>query len=210
VVGFAFTAQPDRPRAAQLSIFGPAALSPERLATTLARLFALLGPGRVGSPATADGHRPERFALADFRPPPPPDVRTRPPRARGLLAIRVLRPAIELGVSTRPAEGATHGSAACPGFLHPLSRPPIPAETRAVVPVRSRSSLHRATPASAVTIQVEGAVRVASGPWELEEGWWTEAAVRREYWDVELDAGGLYRIYRDRETGRWFLDGIYD
>jgi hypothetical protein len=85
-----------------------------------------------------------------------------------------------------------------------------------MVPVRSysRSSTRGAPPGSTsaapVTIQVEGAVRVASGPWELEEGWWTEAAVRREYWDVELDAGGLYRIYRDRESGRWFVDGIYD
>ncbi|MDX1382610.1 MAG: DNA polymerase Y family protein, partial [Thermoanaerobaculia bacterium] len=57
VVGFTFSAHPDKPRSAQLSLFGPAALSPEKLATTLARLFALLGPGRVGSPRTADGHR---------------------------------------------------------------------------------------------------------------------------------------------------------
>jgi protein ImuB len=212
VVGFAFTAQPDRPRAAQLSIFGPAALSPERLATTLARLFALLGPGRVGSPAVADGHRPERFVMADFRPPPPPEVRPRPPRARGLLAVRVLRPAIELEVSTRPVASASNagGSAACPGFLRPLPRPALAAAARVVVPVRSRSSSRGAPSSPPVTIQVEGAVRVASGPWELEEGWWTEAPVRREYWDVELDAGGLYRVYRDRETQRWFLDGIYD
>jgi hypothetical protein len=53
-------------------------------------------------------------------------------------------------------------------------------------------------------------VRIASGPWDLEEGWWTEQPVKREYWDVELDAGGVYRIYRDRITERWFLDGIYD
>jgi protein ImuB len=179
VVGFAFTAQPDRPRAAQLSIFGPAALSPERLATTLARLFALLGPGRVGSPDVTDGHRPERFALTAYRPPPPPAVRPRPPRARGLLAVRALRPAIEIEV------GARETAAAGPAFL------------------RSRSG-------PGVTVTVEGGVRVASGPWDLEEGWWTEAPVRREYWDVELDAGGLYRIYRDRDTGRWYLDGIYD
>ncbi len=138
VVGFAFTAQPDRPRPAQLSIFGPAALSPERLATTLARLFALLGPGRMGSPRTADGHRPERFALADFRPPPPPEVRARPPRARGLLAVRVLRPAIEVEVSTRrtiedraPTAPARHSCARSRGrrsFLE--SGPPSPFRSR--------------------------------------------------------------------------------
>ncbi len=60
------------------------------------------------------------------------------------------------------------------------------------------------------TAVIEGAVRVASGPWDIEEGWWTDAPVRREYWDVELDGGGLYRIYREIDNGRWFLDGIYD
>src|SRR5438094_8809206 len=43
VVGFALTAIPDRPRRAQLSLFGPAAVSPEKLATTIARLVAMLG-----------------------------------------------------------------------------------------------------------------------------------------------------------------------
>src|SRR6266545_1203252 len=38
VCGFTFTAHPDKPRRAQLSLFGPAALSPDRLATTIARL----------------------------------------------------------------------------------------------------------------------------------------------------------------------------
>jgi protein ImuB len=210
VVGFAFTAQPDRPRPAQLSIFGPAALSPERLATTLARLFALLGPGRMGSPRTADGHRPERFALADFRPPPPPEVRARPPRARGLLAVRVLRPAIEMEVSTRPATAASTASSVCPAFLRPLPRPALPDGERAAVTIPLRPSASGAPASRTSTAVIEGAVRVASGPWEVEEGWWTEEAVRREYWDVEIDAGGVYRIYRDRHSERWFLDGIYD
>jgi hypothetical protein len=43
----------------------------------------------------------------------------------------------------------------------------------------------------------------------LEEGWWTEEPTGRDYWDVEL-TGGIYRIYRDRATGEWFADGIYD
>jgi protein ImuB len=213
VVGFAFTAQPDQPRPAQLSIFGPAALSPERLATTLARLFALLGPDRVGSPRTAGGHRPERFALADFHPPPPPDVRERPPRARGLLAVRVLRPAIEVEVSTRREAGASRDSAGGddpPTFLRPLARPVLPAGARAAIAIPPRPTAGAGAASRAGTAVIEGEVRIASGPWDLEEGWWTEQPVKREYWDVELDAGGVYRIYRDRITERWFLDGIYD
>jgi hypothetical protein len=34
--------------------------------------------------------------------------------------------------------------------------------------------------------------------------------VAREYWDVELADRGLYRIFRDAATGRWYADGIYD
>lgn len=50
MIGFAFTAHPDHVREAQLSLFGPAALSPDRLAITLGRLAALAGAGGVGAP----------------------------------------------------------------------------------------------------------------------------------------------------------------
>ncbi|HYU34550.1 MAG TPA: DNA polymerase Y family protein [Thermoanaerobaculia bacterium] len=188
VVGFTFTAHPDRPREAQLSLYGPAALSPDKLATTLARLFALLGPGRVGSPRLVDGHRPERFALVEFTPPPPPEVRRAPRPGRGLLAVRVLRPPVALEVLTREPAGTTE------------DEPPV--EVRPVVTAENEKRP-----------KIEGAVRVASGPWGLEDGWWSEAPADRadrEYWDVELTTGGIYRLYRDRESGEWFADGIYD
>ena len=34
--------------------------------------------------------------------------------------------------------------------------------------------------------------------------------VQRDYWDVELSDGALYRIYRDRTTDDWYADGMYD
>jgi len=186
VAGFSFAAHPDRPREAQLSMYGPAALSPDKLATTLARLFALLGPERVGSPRPMDGHSPERFNLVEFTPPPPPEVRREPRAGRGLLAVRVLRPPLEIEVITHGAgpEGSAYQ---------------VPREVR--------------TPASeeaAKRPRVEGEVKVASGPWGLEEDWWAEDPVGRDYWDVELAGRGLYRIYRERATGVWYADGIYD
>jgi len=187
-VGFTFAAQPDRPREAQLSLYGPAALSPDKLATTLARLFALLGPGRCGSPRPVDGHLPERFSLVEFTPPPPPEVRRAPRPGRGLLAVRVLRPPVALEVLTEEAASAGEET------------PP-----REVRPVTTETGEKRP--------KIEGAVKVASGPWGLEDGWWTESAADRadrDYWDVELATGGLYRLYRDRTTGDWFADGIYD
>jgi protein ImuB len=177
VAGFTFLAWPDRPREAQLSMYGPAALSPDKLATTLARLFALLGPDRVGSPRPMDGHRPERFSLVEYTPPPPPEVRREPRAGRGLLAVRVLRPPLGLEVIAEDEQ---------------------PVEIRTLVQDESEKRP-----------RIEGRIKVASGPWGLEEGWWTEEPTGRDYWDVEL-AGGIYRIYRDRATGEWFADGLYD
>jgi hypothetical protein len=57
---------------------------------------------------------------------------------------------------------------------------------------------------------LQGPVRIASGPWHLEEGWWTGERVARDYWDVELASGLLGRIYRDTTSGDWFADGVYD
>ena len=98
VAGFAFEAHPHEPRGSQLSIFGPEALAPDRLATTIARLFTLLGPDRVGSPRAPDGHRPERLELVPYEPPPPPTRRQEPRKGMGLLTVRVLRPPVALEV----------------------------------------------------------------------------------------------------------------
>ncbi|MCB1055111.1 MAG: DNA polymerase Y family protein [Acidobacteria bacterium] len=190
VVGFHFDAHPDRPRQAQLSLFGPEALSPDRLAATLARLFALLGPDRVGSPRPADEHRPEGFALVEYNPPPPPEVRREPPRGHGLLAVRVLRPPL-------PLEVLVTGEPPRPGDE-------TPPDLR-LLSVRSLESEE-----TAKRPRLHGRVRVASGPWELEEQWWNEGRTERDYWDVELSNGGVYRLYRDRPTGEWFADGVYD
>jgi protein ImuB len=194
VAGFTFSVQPDRPRASQTTLFGPQEIPPDRLATTLARLFALLGPDRTGAPATIDGHRPERFALLPFQPPAPPARRAPPPSGRGLLAVRVLRP--PLAVRVELAEGP--GGTARPAMLRATEEPEqlVPAGVGAPAPRRKP--------------QVTGTVRVASGPWHLEEGWWGDQPVEREYWDVELAEGGVYRLYHDRQRGQWLVDGVYD
>lgn len=184
IVAFTLTAHPDRPRSAQLSLFGPDALSPDQLATTVARLFSLLGEERVGSPRPADAHRPERFSLLPYAPPPPPEMRRRPRPARGFLALRTLRPPIEIEVIAGEGRSAATSK--------PLSVRALAREEEAKKP------------------RIDGRVRVASGPWGLEEEWWSEDACERDYWDVELDGGGLFRIFRDRRSGDWFADGVYD
>ena len=197
VAGFSFTAHPDAPRRAQLTLFGPAALSPDRLATTIARLAALLGADRVGSPRAVDGHRPERLTLTGYAPPPPPHVRAAPREGRGLLAVRVLRPPVALEVLTSSgAVGAGLGPARACDIVTDAGGP------------EGRPYALKSAPDAAP--RIDGSVRVAAGPWSLEDGWWSDAPADRDYWDVELSDGGLYRIYRDRADGAWFADGVYD
>lgn len=199
VAGFAFTAHPHEPRGGQLSLLGPEALAPDRLATTVARLFALLGAGRVGSPRSPDGHRPERLELVPYEPPPPPPVRREPRRGLGLLTVRVLRPPVALEVITagRPRDGEVAETGATYGEDGDGE-----GARRRLLSVRSTGGDDRP--------RIDGRVRVAAGPWRLEEGWWSEEPVERDYWDVELSGGGLYRIYRDRKSGEWYADGMYD
>ncbi|MDH3745701.1 MAG: DNA polymerase Y family protein [Acidobacteriota bacterium] len=179
VIGFTFSARPDRPREAQLTLFGPAALSPDKLATGLARLFSILGPDRVGAPRVADTHLPEDFRLLDYSPPAPPTNSLDPPSGKGLLAVRVLRPPAPLEVL--------------------CSRPPERPLSIRSIHIEKDKALH-----------IQGKVKIASGPWTVEQSWWSSKPAQRDYWDVELSDGGIYRIYRRATTGDWFADGVYD
>lgn len=185
VFSFRCIVHPARAEGRQLSLFGPPQIHPDRLSLTLARMAARLGPDRVGAPLIVDSHLPEAFASEDFDPPPTPSPR--PPRSRGLLAVRVLRPPTPLEVIVEEGKDPA-SSTGTEGSSRPVSL----------------SSLSGAKP------RLQGLVRVASGPWELEEGWWKKEGVRREYWDVEISGGGLYRIFRDCSGGDWYADGVYD
>lgn len=61
-----------------------------------------------------------------------------------------------------------------------------------------------------------GRAVVTGGPWRIEAEWWTEHPCRRDYYDVQLSDGGIYRLYRELATRRtpvgerWFIDGCYD
>jgi protein ImuB len=102
------TATPGRVRLTQDSLFGPRLPAPGRLAMTLARLAALVGPERLGAPAVPDTNLPGAWSMAPFCPPAPvvadgpePASISRPP------ILRAFRPPREAQVATAGAHPVT-------------------------------------------------------------------------------------------------------
>jgi protein ImuB len=66
IVAVALTAQPIRPASQQFGLFETALRNPQQLYETLARLSALLGNDRIGSPIKEETHRPDAFRMEPF------------------------------------------------------------------------------------------------------------------------------------------------
>jgi len=70
--------------------------------------------------------------------------------------------------------------------------------------------IQRDRPVQLAALGIRGAVRTASGPWRSSGEWWTESRWARDEWDVDVSAGGVYRIYCVLESRNWFVEGMYD
>jgi protein ImuB len=95
VVGVTLIALPARVRPTQLDILRPSGPAPDRLAATIARLAALVGPGNVGSPRAEDCWREEAIAVTAFL---PPSSALAPPTGGPSLTVRRFRPPQEIEV----------------------------------------------------------------------------------------------------------------
>ncbi|MCP3858572.1 MAG: hypothetical protein GY704_02875, partial [Phycisphaeraceae bacterium] len=183
VIAFISITHPDRPRRGQITLFGAPEIHPDKLAGTLAHLAVRLGPERVGSPRTVDGHLPERVHTEPFNPPPAPKLRQPPRQGRGLLVVRVLRPPVPMEVITEEARD-TRYSMLDARYPSPSQETSRVAETsnKDLKPLASMRLISVASESGA-TPRIQGLVRVAAGPWTLEDGWWSNQPVERDYWD---------------------------
>jgi protein ImuB len=66
IIAVSLEAQPVRPAQQQFGLFETALRDPHQLYETLARLTALLGKDRVGTPVLEETHRPDAFHIEPF------------------------------------------------------------------------------------------------------------------------------------------------
>ena len=184
-------------RITQFSLLARALPSPETLSTLTARLSALAGESRVGSAALIDSHAPDAFVMERFAP------------------ADAARDALVGAPGAAGASGA--GATGAQGALV-LRRRRMPPAIR--VSVEQGRPVYLAPSRRGVPY---GAIVQAAGPWRSSGCWWGSSAVlppeggshvvspwNRDEWDVALKNGAVCRIYQDRTTECWFLEGIYD
>ena len=186
-------AVPEHLRTAQLDLFRPSGPAPARLAVTLARLTAICGADRVGVPVVADSHRPEAYSITPFG-----AVQEGVEGARGHGSKREMKTV---------GPGAPMPSPPCPlGAANP-----IPLALRALRPPQAVEVFcARDFPEFVRGTQFAGRVVHAAGPWRVHAEWWNEQATTRDYYDVQLSDGAVYRLYYERVRHAWFVEGVYD
>ncbi len=216
------TFEPVPGRIVQPSLLARAQPRPETIATLTARLRAVMGDGRVGSPVALDTHRGGAIAMRPFD-----------GRAALLPLVDAETPRVA------EAEGGSGGLLTLRRFRQP---PPVRVELDRGRPVRVRSVESRRLPRL-------GAVRQAAGPWRSSGDWWrvesaalggdpeavAAAPLPRaggvpsvwqpdpavwsdepttawddDEWDVVVESGCALRLARDRRRDTWVVAALID
>ena len=141
-----------------------------------------LPPGRGG-----EGRRPGSPGPRRLEPPGPPG---RPEPPRGATPSGEEPPA-----SGRRRRGGPAGAALA-------TPPPTSRGPRRLAPPRPIKV--RADPAGRPHAIAGRAVEAIRESWLVEDRWWTDAPLRRRYWEVVTADGRDLVVFRDLQGGRWF------
>ncbi len=185
-------------RVVQFSLLTRPLPSPEQVSTLTARLMALMGERRCGSPVVVDSWRPGAFGMKPFG---PREVMRDPGSG--------IRDPDRAGSNTAP--DSTRSRIPDPGSLIPAV-----ALRRFRFPVPARVRMEDGKPARVTADRrglSGGRVTTCAGPWRSSGAWWVEDGASpwdRDEWDVTLHDDATYRVFRERDTGAWFVDGIVD
>jgi protein ImuB len=176
---------PTPARIVQFSLITRPLPSPEQLSTLMARLQALMGETRCGSPALVDSWQPGAFEMTRFTP-RDGNVTVSPPSPVALALRR---------------------------FRHPVPARVRVADGKPSCVTIDRRVMGGGGVTGGVTGEAGGGVSVCAGPWRTSGDWWKDGGCSgwdRDEWDVTLTDGATYRLFRARDTERWFIDGVLD
>ncbi len=175
-------AMPSRALAHQFELFESSLRDPNRFSETLARLEALLGPDRIGTPEPLPTHRPDAFVMKPFQEISRDSQSRRKPK------------------KPTPLDAARQAATETVRLGLPLRRFRPPPQITVMT--------EREGPIAILSGQVKGPITQQRGPWLLSGEWWHEASWAFKEWDVQLEDGGVYRI-AEVEGNQWILVGAY-
>lgn len=193
IVAVALSAEPIKPVGEQFGLFETTLRNPHQLSETLARLTALLGSDRIGTPVLEETHRPDAFRMQPFS------------------------WHVNFAAGNGGRNSATPGSqdeARRSSPLHDLC-----SVLRRFRPAISASVLEdEDRPAYLRSAEMSGKSIAQRGPYLLSGNWWDEKSWGHTEWDLQLENGELVRCHKtDPPTpsygvarGTWRIDGIYD
>ena len=183
IVAVALSAEPIKPAGEQFGLFETTLRNPHQLSETLARLTALLGADRIGTPVLEETHRPDGFRIEPF-----------------LCAVESATDNGGRSSATPGLQREAHRSSP----LHTL-----PSALRRLRPAVSASVLRdEDRPAHVRSPEISGKVVDQRGPYFLSGNWWDEKSWACAEWDLQLQGGELVRCHES--DGTWKVDGVYD
>jgi protein ImuB len=165
IIAVALSAEPIKPAGEQFGLFETTLRNPHQLSETLARLTALVGADRIGTPVLEETHRPDVFSMKPF------SWAVASSGSRGQNC--------ESG-QERHALRTAHATAALRRFRPAVSASVLRYEDK---PAHVRSS------------EIQGKIIEQRGPYFLSGNWWDEKSWARAERDLQLEGGELVRCH---------------